>query len=205
MSLLGNEGTLKGKTVAVLAADDNEGPHQVDGRTRAEDAWTSSAGRTAMLTISGTDTTAAQAQLDSFIEKWKSENVDSLIILGETDVREAVRARRSRARCPTCSSSPTPPRCSDKAQDLRARATSRQPVRRHHHRRGRDRRRAQQGRELQALQRDLQEAHRQGRARAERGRQGAQRQAQRHLRRGERRVRGGHDVRSTSRPRPVRR
>ena len=37
-----------------------------------------------MLAISGTDTTAAQAQLDSFIEKWKSENVDSLIILGET-------------------------------------------------------------------------------------------------------------------------
>ena len=35
-----------------------------------------------MLTISGTDTTAAQAQLDSFIEQWKTEHVNALILVG---------------------------------------------------------------------------------------------------------------------------
>jgi hypothetical protein len=83
MSLLGNEGTLKGKTVAVLAADDNKG--RIKSTVEPELKKLKVArGSDAVLAISGTDTTAAQAQLDSFIEKWKSENVDSLIILGET-------------------------------------------------------------------------------------------------------------------------
>ena len=40
-------------------------------------------GSTAILSISGTDTSAAQAQLDSFIEKWKSENVNTIYLSGE--------------------------------------------------------------------------------------------------------------------------
>ncbi len=39
-------------------------------------------GSTATLDISGSDTTAAQAQLDSFIEKWKSEHVTALYVSG---------------------------------------------------------------------------------------------------------------------------
>jgi hypothetical protein len=35
-----------------------------------------------VLTISGTDTSQAQTQLDSFIEKWKDEGVDALILGG---------------------------------------------------------------------------------------------------------------------------
>ncbi len=35
-----------------------------------------------MLSISGADTTQAQTQLDSFIAKWKSENVDTVILSG---------------------------------------------------------------------------------------------------------------------------
>jgi hypothetical protein len=37
----------------------------------------------AYLTVSGSDTTAAQGQLDSFIERWKSENVNALYVTGE--------------------------------------------------------------------------------------------------------------------------
>ena len=40
-------------------------------------------GTTAILAISGTDTTAAQSQLDSFIERWKTEGVDALFMVGD--------------------------------------------------------------------------------------------------------------------------
>ncbi len=40
-------------------------------------------GSTAILSISGTDTTNAQSQLDSFIERWKTEGVNALFITGE--------------------------------------------------------------------------------------------------------------------------
>ena len=39
-------------------------------------------GTTAILTISGSDTTAASAQLESFIEKWKTEGVDTVFLSG---------------------------------------------------------------------------------------------------------------------------
>jgi hypothetical protein len=39
-------------------------------------------GSTAVLTITSEETTAAQAQLDSFIEKWKSEGVNALVMSG---------------------------------------------------------------------------------------------------------------------------
>jgi hypothetical protein len=41
-----------------------------------------SLGSTAILDITGTDTSAAQSQLDSFIEKWKTEKVDTLFVSG---------------------------------------------------------------------------------------------------------------------------
>ncbi|MEY2403526.1 MAG: hypothetical protein QOD38_1077, partial [Acidimicrobiaceae bacterium] len=39
-------------------------------------------GSTAVLTITNEETTAAQAQLDSFIEKWKTEGVNALVMAG---------------------------------------------------------------------------------------------------------------------------
>ena len=39
-------------------------------------------GTTGLLTITGSDTTVAQAQLDSFIEKWKTEHVDTVFLSG---------------------------------------------------------------------------------------------------------------------------
>jgi hypothetical protein len=41
-------------------------------------------GSKALLTISGQDTTAAQTQLDSFIERWKTEHVNALILVGDS-------------------------------------------------------------------------------------------------------------------------
>jgi hypothetical protein len=40
-------------------------------------------GDTAVLTITNDDTTAAQAQLDSFIEKWKQQGVNAVIMGGQ--------------------------------------------------------------------------------------------------------------------------
>ena len=40
-------------------------------------------GSTAILTINGADTTVAEAQLDSFIQKWKTEGVNAVILSGD--------------------------------------------------------------------------------------------------------------------------
>ena len=80
--LLKKQGTLTGKKVAVLA----------EGSTRSEvqnvilpglKKIGAATGTSAFLTLSGADTTAAQAQLQSFIERWKSENVNALYVSGE--------------------------------------------------------------------------------------------------------------------------
>jgi ABC-type branched-subunit amino acid transport system substrate-binding protein len=82
MSLLEKEGTLSGKKVAVvdIAADHARvksvvGPGlQSLGVQRGTDAT---------LTITGADTTAALSQLDSFMEHWKTEGTNALILVGE--------------------------------------------------------------------------------------------------------------------------
>ena len=81
MALLKSRHLLDGKTVAVLAEAADSSP--VDAVVQpALDAMGVKLGSRAELTISGTDTTAAQAQLDSFIEKWKTEHVNALIMVG---------------------------------------------------------------------------------------------------------------------------
>jgi ABC-type branched-subunit amino acid transport system substrate-binding protein len=81
INLLSEEGELDGKTVAVLADQDSEGRVNDVIVPGLEEAG-AEAGSTAVLSITGTDTTAAQGQLDSFIEKWKTENVDTIFIAG---------------------------------------------------------------------------------------------------------------------------
>jgi ABC-type branched-subunit amino acid transport system substrate-binding protein len=85
LDLLARDKTLRGKKVAVLT--------QQDSKERAEDVVTPALkkmkvkqGTTGTLTITGTDTTAAQSQLDSFIEKWKAEGVDTFVLVGQVVV-----------------------------------------------------------------------------------------------------------------------
>ncbi len=81
ITLLGDEGTLEGKTVAVLG--DNNTQNRIDDViTPGLEEIGAETGTTAVLTISGTDTTAAQAQLDGAIEVWKGEGVDTIFMAG---------------------------------------------------------------------------------------------------------------------------
>jgi hypothetical protein len=81
INLLGQEKKLKGKTVGILADQDGKQRTQnvIEPALKKAGADT---GSTAVLSISGTDTTAAVSQLDSFIEKWKTENVDTVFMVG---------------------------------------------------------------------------------------------------------------------------
>jgi ABC-type branched-subunit amino acid transport system substrate-binding protein len=81
VSLLSSTGRLKGKTVAVVGDKNNE--------SRVDDVIMPAlkkakvkTGSKAILNITGTDTTAAQAQVDSFIEKWKTEGVNMVFLAG---------------------------------------------------------------------------------------------------------------------------
>jgi ABC-type branched-subunit amino acid transport system substrate-binding protein len=81
VNLLNSTGRLKGKTVAVLG-DKNNAESVKNVTVPALKKAKAKLGSTAILTITGTDTTAAQAQLDSFIEKWKSEGVNTVLMSG---------------------------------------------------------------------------------------------------------------------------
>src|SRR5258708_17121767 len=81
VDLLLKQHTLDGKKVAVLGETTSQGvvTSSVEPALKRLGVAT---GSTAILSVGGTDTSAAQAQLDSFIEKWKSENVDALFVSG---------------------------------------------------------------------------------------------------------------------------
>jgi ABC-type branched-subunit amino acid transport system substrate-binding protein len=81
LALMEKEGTLDGKTVALLA-DQNTQASAEEAVTAAATSMGIQQGSTAVLTISDTDTAQAQAQLDSFIEKWKGEGVNALVMSG---------------------------------------------------------------------------------------------------------------------------
>jgi ABC-type branched-subunit amino acid transport system substrate-binding protein len=85
LDLLGRDKTLKGKKVAALT--------QADSKDRVESVVKPALkkmkvqqGTTGLLSITGTDTTAAQSQLDAFIEKWKAEDVDTFVLVGQVVV-----------------------------------------------------------------------------------------------------------------------
>jgi len=81
LALLAKRGTLKGRTVGVLG--DTAGTTTVNGTILPGLKKLGVAlGTTGLLTISGSDTTAAQSQLDSFIERWKTEHVDTVFLSG---------------------------------------------------------------------------------------------------------------------------
>jgi len=81
LQLLQKEHTLDGKKVAVLG--------EATTRKAVNDVLVpglqkmgAKLGHTAILTISGADTTAATSQLLSFIEKWKTEGVNAVFLAG---------------------------------------------------------------------------------------------------------------------------
>ena len=82
LSLVKKQGTLKGKKVAVLGETDTK--NEVDQTVvPGVKALGNKLGTTAILTISGSDTSAAQSQLDSFIERWKSDGVGAIFMVGQ--------------------------------------------------------------------------------------------------------------------------
>jgi ABC-type branched-subunit amino acid transport system substrate-binding protein len=81
LALLKNEHTLEGKKVAVLGeATTQKSVNSV--LVPGLKAMGVDLGSTAILNIAGSDTTAASAQLMSFIEKWKTEGVDTVFLSG---------------------------------------------------------------------------------------------------------------------------
>lgn len=85
LSLLRREGTLEGRKVAVLAEENSA--YRIEETIEPElEQMAVERGSDGVLTITGSDTTAAQAQLETFIEKWKSEGLGALVIMGATTV-----------------------------------------------------------------------------------------------------------------------
>jgi len=81
MSLLDKQGTLTGKKVAILGEQDTQNSINA-ALVPALQKYNVQTGSTAVLNITGTDTSAAQEQLDSFIEKWKTEHVNAVFVSG---------------------------------------------------------------------------------------------------------------------------
>ena len=81
MNLLKSQNTLTGKKVAILADQDSKASAD-SVITPGLNGLGVPQGSEGVVTISGTDTSAAQAQLDSFIEKWKSEGVTAVFLAG---------------------------------------------------------------------------------------------------------------------------
>ncbi len=82
VSLLESQHTFAGKTVAVLS-DSNSTERVQKVITPALARMGVKQVPPSVVTISGTDTTAAQSQLDTFIEKWKTQHVDALFLAGD--------------------------------------------------------------------------------------------------------------------------
>ena len=81
LELLATRGTLRGRTVAVLG--DTTNASTVNGTILPGlKKLGIKLGTTGLLTISGSDTTIAQSQLESFIERWKTEHVDTVFLSG---------------------------------------------------------------------------------------------------------------------------
>ena len=95
MSLMKKEHTLQGKTVAVLG--ELESQKVVDGSVLPGLRRLGvKLGSTAILDIAGADTSTPQTQLQSFIQRWKSEGVNALFVSGEeVDSQQFMQAVRA--------------------------------------------------------------------------------------------------------------
>jgi ABC-type branched-subunit amino acid transport system substrate-binding protein len=73
---------LRGKKVSVVA-DSTAKPRVTSVVNPGLKALGVERGSDGLVTVTGSDTTAAQAQLDSFIERWKTEHVNALLLIGD--------------------------------------------------------------------------------------------------------------------------
>ncbi len=82
MSLLERQGTLRGKTVGTISDTANRArvTKVVDPALQRLGVRR---GATATIAISSGDLTDAQSQLDSFIERWKNDGTNALILVGD--------------------------------------------------------------------------------------------------------------------------
>jgi Periplasmic binding protein len=88
LDLVAQRKTLQGKKVAVLAQAETK--DRVEGTIDpALKKMKVRQGTTGVLTITGPDTSAAQSQLDAFIERWKIEGIDAFIIAGQVVVSKS--------------------------------------------------------------------------------------------------------------------
>jgi ABC-type branched-subunit amino acid transport system substrate-binding protein len=82
LNLLQSQGKLAGKKIATFT--DSNAAKTINTVVKpALDRLGIPQGSPAVVTIVGSDTTAAQAQLDAFIEKWKSEGVNAIWLAGQ--------------------------------------------------------------------------------------------------------------------------
>src|SRR5205085_2774035 len=98
IQLMQQQGTLNGKKVAVLGETTSAAIVKnsvVPGLTRMGVKM----GSTAVLSVAGTDTASAQSQLDSAIERWKSEGVNAVFVSG-TQVASQQFIEKLRAQMP---------------------------------------------------------------------------------------------------------
>ena len=79
--LLGDAHTLDGKKVGVLGETSSKSS-VTNGVLPTLKKLNADMGTVAILSVAGTDTTTAQAQLDSFIERWKGEGVNAIWVTG---------------------------------------------------------------------------------------------------------------------------
>ena len=100
MTLLKREGTLTGKKVSVVDVASDK-PRVTKVVVPALKDLGVARGADATLSISGTDTTAALAQLSSFIERWKSDGTNALGPRRRRGLVEAVRREDQGRRFPT--------------------------------------------------------------------------------------------------------
>jgi ABC-type branched-subunit amino acid transport system substrate-binding protein len=82
MTLLEREGILTGKKVSVVDVASDK-PRVTKVVVPALKDLGVARGADATLSISGTDTTAALAQLSRFMERWKSDGTNALVLVGE--------------------------------------------------------------------------------------------------------------------------
>jgi len=81
ISLMKSQHTLQGKKIAVLGELDSQNTVQKSVVPDLKRLGVPM-GSTAILDVTGADTSEAQSQLASFIERWKSENVTALYVSG---------------------------------------------------------------------------------------------------------------------------
>ena len=193
VSLLEKQNLLKGKKIAVVG-DGTEGTVVKNYVVPALKKANVPLGATAVLNVSTTgDTTASQQQLDSFIERWKTQGVNTIYLSGDL-VSSKQFVQKIKTEMPKVSFLTDTTDVLDQAQQLQQEHLKSNPYRGHRHRGRSHPARVRQQPELDVLQ-----GHLQGRDRQDAGKRRAddhdqRRQDRRHLRHDQRRVSGDHDV-----------